>query len=73
MTAPRLLAYAASVKTDAALGRLAWEKLIGPPRKLPPLAQPKKFSGPGVLRPVTDPAFLGESVNWQLHGVGSVQ
>ena len=72
MTAPRLLAYAAMKKRDATLGRLAWEKLIGPAGKLPPLASPKKFSGPGVLRPVTDPAFLGDPVGWQLHGVGSI-
>ena len=73
MTGPRLLAYAAAVKHDAALGRMAWEKLIGPPGQLPPLNRPKKFSGPGVLRPVTDPSFLGEPVGWQLHGVASVQ
>jgi hypothetical protein len=73
MTGPRLLAYAAMKKNSAELGRLAWEKLIGPPGKIPPLAAPKKFSGPGVLRPVTDPAFLGEPVGWQLHGVASVQ
>ena len=73
MTGPRLLAYAANAKNDAALGRLAWEKLIGPPGKLPPRDVPKKFSGPGVLRPVTDPAFLGDPVGWQLHGVGSIQ
>ncbi|MBI5767441.1 MAG: Tat pathway signal sequence domain protein [Verrucomicrobia bacterium] len=73
MTGPRLLAYAAMKKNDAALGRLAWEKLLGPPGQLPPLNQPKRFSGPGVLRPVTDPSFLGESVGWQLHGVASVQ
>lgn len=73
MTAPRLLAYAAAYKNDAKLGRLAWEKLIGPPGKLPPLAQPKPYSGPGVIHPVTDPAFLGAPVGWQLHGVASVQ
>ena len=73
MTGPRLLAYAASVKNDSALGLLAWEKLIGPRGKLPARDVPKKFSGPGVLRPVTDPAFLGDSVGWQLHGVASVQ
>jgi hypothetical protein len=25
------------------------------------------------MRPVTDPAFLGAPVGWQLHGVASVQ
>ena len=72
MTAPRLLAYAAHVKKSPELGRMAWEKLIGPAGKLPPLAQPKKFSGPGVLRPVTDPSFVGDPVGWQQHGVGSI-
>jgi hypothetical protein len=73
MTGPRMLAYAASKKNDPELGRMAWEKLIGPRGKLPPLNIPKKFSGPNVLRPVTDPSFLGEPVGWQLHGVASVQ
>ena len=73
MTAPRMLAYAANAKHSAELGRLAWEKLIGPAGKLPPLAQPKRITGPGVLKSVTDPAFLGAPVGWQLHGVASVQ
>ena len=71
MTAPRMLAYAAYVKKDPALGRMAWEKLIG--KTLPPLAQPAKVAGPTVVKPVTDPAFLGAPVQWQLHGVASVQ
>jgi hypothetical protein len=50
---------------------MAWQKLIG--AKLPPAAQPVKVSGPNVVRPVTDPAFLGAPVGWQLHGVASVQ
>lgn len=73
MTGPRMLAYAACRKHDAELGRLAWEKLIGPPGKLPPIPSPAGFSGPAVVRPVTDPAFLGAPVGWQLHGVASVQ
>jgi hypothetical protein len=71
MTGPRLLAYAAWVKKDSQLGELAWEKLIG--NALPPPARPAKFSGPNVVKPVTDPAFLGRPVGWQLHGVASVQ
>lgn len=73
MTGPRMLAYAAWKKGDAELGRLAWEKLIGSPGRIPPRSVPQPFTGPGVLRPVTDPAFLGEPVGWQLHGVASVQ
>ncbi|MEO7413398.1 MAG: hypothetical protein ABIZ81_08565 [Opitutaceae bacterium] len=73
MTAPRMLAYAANAKNNAELGRMAWEKLIGPAGKLPPLAQPKRITGPGILRPMTDPAFLGAPVQWQQHGVASVQ
>jgi hypothetical protein len=73
MTGPRMLAYAAEKKHSAELGRMAWEKLIGPPGKLPPLSQPKRVTGPNLLKPVTDPAFLGEPVGWQLHGVASVQ
>jgi hypothetical protein len=73
MTGPRMLAYAAHKKNDPTLGRMAWEKLIGPPGKLPPLNVPKKFSGPDVLRTVTDPSFLGAPVGWQQHGVASVQ
>jgi hypothetical protein len=72
MTAPRLLAYAAHKKNDAELGRMAWEKLIGPPGKLPPLNQPRKYSGPEHIKPVTDPSFVGEPVGWQLHGVASI-
>ena len=71
MTAPRMLAYAANAKQSPELGRLAWQKLIG--NKLPPRAQPKVASGPNLLRSVTDPAFLGEPVGWQLHGVASIQ
>ncbi|MEO6001896.1 MAG: Tat pathway signal sequence domain protein [Opitutus sp.] len=71
MTAPRMLAYAAYAKQSPELGRLAWQKLIG--EKLPPRAQPKVVRGPNLLRPVTDPAFLGEPVGWQLHGVASIQ
>jgi hypothetical protein len=73
MTGPRMLAYAAHRKNDAELGRMAWEKLIGPRGKLPPLNMPKKIAGPHVLKPVTDPSFLGAPVGWQLHGVASVQ
>ena len=73
MTGPRMLAYAAYKKNDAELGRLAWEKLIGPPGKLPPTAEPKRYAGADIAHPVTDPAFLGASVGWQLHGVASVQ
>jgi hypothetical protein len=71
MTAPRMLAYAAYVKKDAELGRMAWEKLIG--KTLPPLSQPVKITGATVVKPVTDPAFLGAPVGWQQHGVASVQ
>lgn len=73
MTGPRMLAYAAQVKNDPELGRLAWEKLIGPAGQLPPLNVPQRITGPGLLRPVTDPSFLGAPVGWQLHGVASVQ
>lgn len=73
MTGPRLLAYAAMKKHDPALGRLAWEKLIGPPGPLPPAPQPVRVNSDAVVHPVTDPAFLGGSVGWQLHGVASVQ
>ena len=73
MTGPRMLAYAAEKKHSAELGRLAWEKLIGPPGQLPPLNQPKRVTGPNLLKPVTDPSFLGAPVGWQLHGVASVQ
>jgi len=63
----------AAAKNSAELGRMAWEKLIGPAGQLPPLAVPKKVTAPGLLRPVTDPAFLGAPVHWQQHGVASVQ
>ena len=71
MTAPRLLAYAAYKKQSPELGLLAWQKLIG--NSLPPPSRPAKISGPNLARPVTDPAFLGAPVGWQLHGVASVQ
>ena len=71
MTAPRMLAYAAWVKKDPQLGQLAWTKLIG--NALPAPSRPAKSSGPNLLKPVTDPAFLGRTVGWQLHGVASVQ
>lgn len=71
MTGPRMLAYAAWVKKDPELGKLAWDKLIG--TALPASAQPTKVSGPNLVKPVTDPAFLGGSVGWQLHGVASIQ
>jgi hypothetical protein len=71
MTAPRLLAYAAYKKQSPELGLLAWQMLLG--NTLPPAVHPVKVTGPGLLHPVTDPAFLGASVGWQLHGVASVQ
>lgn len=73
MTGPRMLAYAAYKKNSPELGLLAWQKLLGPAGKLPPLNLPQRVSVPGVLRPVTDPSFLGAPVGWQLHGVASVQ
>ena len=72
MTGPRMLAYAAHKKNDATLGRMAWEKLIGPRGKLPPLNVPQRITGPNVLKPVTDPSFVGAPVGWQLHGAGSI-
>jgi hypothetical protein len=71
MTAPRMLAYAACAKNDPELGRMAWDKLIGD--ALTPEPKPVPVSGPEVMKPVTDPAFLGAPVGWQLHGVASVQ
>jgi hypothetical protein len=71
MTGPRMLAYAANAKKNPELGRLAWEKLIG--AALAPRAQPTLVNGPAVVKPVTDPAFLGDPVGWQLHGVASIQ
>jgi hypothetical protein len=71
MTGPRMLAYAAYKKHSEELGRMAWDKLIG--SELPPVSVPKKVTGPELLKPVTDPAFLGAPVDWQLHGVASVQ
>ncbi len=73
MTGPRMLAYAAHVKKSPELGLLAWQKLLGPSGQLPPLNRPQRVAIPGVLRPVTDPSFLGANVGWQLHGVASVQ
>ena len=70
MTAPRMLAYAAHVKKSPELGLLAWEKLIG--TKLPPVSTPQRVAIPGVVKPVTDPAFLGAPVGWQQHGVASI-
>jgi hypothetical protein len=71
MTGPRMLAYAANAKKSPELGRMAWEKLIGATLPLP--ARPAKVNSPVVVKPVTDPAFLGEPVGWQLHGVASIQ
>jgi hypothetical protein len=71
MTGPRMLAYAAWVKQNPELGRMAWDKLIGD--ALTPEPKPAPVDGPEVVKPVTDPAFLGAPVGWQLHGVASVQ
>jgi PcRGLX-like protein central beta sandwich domain/PcRGLX-like protein C-terminal alpha/alpha toroid domain/PcRGLX-like N-terminal RIFT barrel domain len=71
MTAPRMLAYAAWVKKDPALGEMAWDKLIG--TALTPEPKPVPVNGPEVVKPVTDPDFLGKPVGWQQHGVASVQ
>ena len=73
MTGPRMLAYAAHKKNSPELGLLAWQKLLGPPGQLAPRNIPQRITVPGVLRPVTDPSFLGANVGWQLHGVASVQ
>jgi hypothetical protein len=76
MTAPRLLAYAAYAKNDAAAGREAWNRLIADgmnPAQDTPIAKPKDITGPDVPAPVQDPVFLGKSVGWQLHGPASIQ
>ena len=75
MTGPRAAAYAAFVKKDATLGKLAWDKLIGDARIDSTIAipQPRRSSGPEVVHPVDDPVFLGKSAGWQLHGVASIQ
>jgi hypothetical protein len=75
MTSPRGAAYAASSLKDQRLGSLAWENLvgtaaIGPDTVIP---QNRKVTGPEVLKPVTDPVFLGSTDGWQLHGVASIQ
>jgi hypothetical protein len=72
MTSPRAAAYAAYAKKDHALGMLAWDNLIGNGLASEP-AQPQLITIPGLLSPVHDPAFLGRSVGWQLHGPASVQ
>jgi len=71
MTAPRLLAYAANKMHDPRLGQMAWEKLIGQDITSPPVPQPA--AGAEIVKPVTDPAFLGKTVGWQQHGVASIQ
>ena len=71
MTGPRMLAYAAHKKNNAELGLMAWQKLIG--RTLSPEPKPQPVTGAGLVKPVTDPGFLGAPVGWQLHGVASVQ
>jgi hypothetical protein len=68
-----MLAYAANVSRNPELGRMTWEKLIGPRGKLPLLNRPQRVQGVDTLRRVTDPSFLGDPVGWQLHGVASVQ
>ncbi|MBP8304615.1 MAG: Tat pathway signal sequence domain protein [Phycisphaerae bacterium] len=73
MTAPRMAAYAASVTKDAALGRRAWDALIGDADVFAPIAQPQRIAGPDVLHPRHDPVFLGGSAGWQLHGPASIQ
>jgi hypothetical protein len=75
MTGPRMLAYAAHAKKDAELGQLAWEKLIGNAltNGVPPVELARPVASAGVVKPVHDPVFLGDSVGWQLHGPASVQ
>ena len=75
MTAPRGAAYAAYARKDQTLGSLAWEKLVGTAVITPNTVIPQNriISGPEVLRPVTDPVFLGSTDGWQLHGVASIQ
>jgi hypothetical protein len=75
MTGPRMLAYAAHVKHSRELGLLAWDKLIGNALEngVPPVQLSHPIDGPGIVKPVHDPDFLGASVGWQLHGPASVQ
>lgn len=73
MTGPRMLGYAAFKKGDAELGLLAWQKLLGPPGQLPATMNPTVVDDSSVVRRMTEPDFLGESVGWQQHGVASVQ
>ncbi len=75
MTGPRLLAYAAEQKGSAELGMLAWEKLVGNAlaNGVPEVVSFRRVESPGLIKPLHDPVFLGESVGWQLHGPASIQ
>jgi hypothetical protein len=73
MTNARGAAYAAALRDSQAYGNLAWNDLVGTADITKPIPQNNKASSPNLLRPVTDPVFLGSTNGWQLHGVASIQ
>jgi hypothetical protein len=69
-----MAAYAAYKLKDAALGRRAWEALVGDGLAGDAGFKPADLiKSPDLLNPTHDPVFLGRSAGWQLHGPASIQ
>ena len=81
MSGPRMAAWVSASRNDDKLGARAWKNLLdngfsetendGTPVKPHPLGN--IFSTRGVVKPYSDPDFLGQTAGWQFHTPGTTQ
>ncbi len=81
MTSPRMAAWVADSESDAQMGTLSWKNLLnngstdtesdGTP------VQEREFGNqlatPDIVKPVSEPYFLGRSAGWQRHTPSTTQ
>lgn len=79
MTGPRMAAWVAESKDDAALAALAWKNLLDngdtdtESDGTPVVRHDETVTGRNIIKPYDEPYFLGKSAGWQRHTPSTTQ
>ena len=81
MTGPRMAAWVCDSENDAELGTLAWRKVLDRGRTdkesdgtpVSEIEEPRTVTGPDLVKPASDPYFMGRTAGWQRHTPSTVQ